>query len=76
MAYRHYLENPMPMVERLINRNLYKKYNLIKSLDGTYLLVHMGAHGTGEADIKDLRKQDKNDIKFKNYNIQLNHLLY
>ena len=25
MTYRHYLENPMPMVERVINRNLYKK---------------------------------------------------
>ena len=31
ITYRHYLENLMPMVERLINRNLYRKYNLIKS---------------------------------------------
>ena len=31
MTYRHYLANPMPMVERLINRNLFKKYDLIKN---------------------------------------------
>ena len=52
MTYRHYLANPMPMVEKLINRNLYKKYNLIKSLDGIALLLHMGPHETGEADIQ------------------------
>ena len=53
MIYRHYLENPMPMVERLINRNLYGKYNLIKNLDGIDLLLHMGPHETGEIDRKD-----------------------
>ena len=50
MTYRHYLENPMPMVERLVNRNLYKKYDLLKSLDCIDLLLHMGRHETGEAD--------------------------
>ena len=25
MTYKHYIEQPMPMVERLINRKLYKK---------------------------------------------------
>ena len=28
MTYKHYLEQPMPMVERLINRKLYKKMTL------------------------------------------------
>ena len=34
ITYKHYLEQPMPMVERLINKKLYKNYGLIKTLDG------------------------------------------
>ena len=49
MTHRHYLENPMPMVERLINRNLYKKYDLMKSLDGIDSLLQKRPHETGEA---------------------------
>ena len=48
MTYRHYLDNPMPQVERLINKNLYRKYDLIKSLDGIDELLHMGPLETGE----------------------------
>ena len=51
MTYRHYLENPMPMVERLINRNLYKEHNFIKNLDGIVFILHMGPHESGEVDI-------------------------
>ena len=51
VTYCHYSENPMPTVERLIIRNLYKKYDLLKRLDAIDLLLHMRAHETGEADI-------------------------
>ena len=33
MTYKHYNEQPMPMVERLVNRKLYKNYELLKTLD-------------------------------------------
>ena len=36
------------MVERLNNKNLYKKHHLIKTLDDIDLLLHMGPHETGE----------------------------
>ena len=51
MTYKHYFEQPMPLVERLINRNLYKNYELIKTLDDIDLTLHMGAYETGKADI-------------------------
>ena len=41
----------MPMVEMLINRKLYRNFNIIKSLDDIGLTLHMGAHETGKADI-------------------------
>ena len=59
MTYRHYFEQPMPMVERLINRKLYKKYDLIKTLDGIDLTLHMGAGETGKADIYYSRDEDR-----------------
>ena len=51
MTYEHYIEQPMPIVERLINKKLYKNYDLIKSLDGIDWIIHMGNHETGKADI-------------------------
>ena len=51
MKYSHYLEQPMPMVERLFIRNLFNKDDLIKTLDGMDLTLHMGAYETGKADI-------------------------
>ena len=33
ITYKHYLEQPMPMVERVVNKKLYKNYGLIKILD-------------------------------------------
>ena len=51
MTYCHFLENPIPMVERLNNRNLYKKYNLIKTLDDIDLLLHMVPCEPGKPDI-------------------------
>ena len=51
MTYGNYMEQPMPMVERLINRKLYKIYELIKALDDKDLTLHMGARETGKADI-------------------------
>ena len=49
MTYEHYIEQTMPMVERLIIRKLYKSYDLIKTLDDIDLTLHMGAHETGKA---------------------------
>ena len=41
----------MPKVERLINRKLYKHYDLIKTLDNIDLTLHMGAHENGKKDV-------------------------
>ena len=46
MTYKRYLEQPMPMVERLINRKLYKNYDLIKTLVDIDLTLHMGPYET------------------------------
>ena len=48
MTYKHYIEQPMPLVERLINRKLYTNYDLIKILDDIDLTLHMGPHETGK----------------------------
>ena len=52
MTYKHYVEQPMPMVENLINKKLYKNYDLIKTLDGIGRTLHVGDHETGKADIQ------------------------
>ena len=41
----------MPMVERLVNTKLYKNYELIKTLDGIDLTLHMGVYEKGREDI-------------------------
>ena len=51
MTYKHYFEQLMPMVERLINKRLFKNYELIKTLNDIDLTLHMGAYETGKADI-------------------------
>ena len=51
MTYTNYIEQPMPMVERLISKKLYKSYELIKNLDDIDLSLHMGAHETGKTGI-------------------------
>ena len=50
MTYKHYIEQPMPMVWRLVNRNLYKNYGLIKKLYDIDLTLHMGAYENGKLD--------------------------
>ena len=42
MTCKHCIEQPMPMVERLINRKVYKKYELIKTPNDIVLTLHMG----------------------------------
>ena len=59
MTYKHYIEQPMPMVERLIIRKLYKNYELINTLDDTDLTLHMGAYETGKADIHYSSNEDE-----------------
>ena len=51
MTYKHYIEQPMPMVERLVNRKLYKDYELLKTLVDIYLTLHMEACKNGEEDV-------------------------
>ena len=48
MTYKQYIEQPMPMVERLFNRKLYRNYELIKTLDDIGLTLHMGPYETGK----------------------------
>ena len=48
MTYKHYKEQPMPMVERSINRKLYRNYELIKTLDDIDLTLHRGPYETGK----------------------------
>ena len=50
-TYKHYIEQPMPMVERLINKKLYKNYEFIKTLDDIDLTLHMGPYESGTRDI-------------------------
>ena len=49
MTYKHYIEQPMPMVESLIYKKLYKKYDLMKTLDGIDRTLHKGDNETGKA---------------------------
>ena len=48
MTYKRYSEQPMPMVERLINKKLYRNYDLIKTLDDVEYTLHMGPYETGK----------------------------
>ena len=50
VTYKHYIEQPMPMVERLINRKFFKIYELIKTLDDIDLSLHMAADETRKRD--------------------------
>ena len=44
MTYKLYMEQLMPMVERRINRILYRNNDIIETLDNTDLTLHMGAY--------------------------------
>ena len=45
------MEQPMPMVEKLVNRNLYKNYEFRKTLDDIYLTFHTGVYEKRRKDI-------------------------
>ena len=51
MTYKHYIEQPLPKIERLFNKRLYKNFKLIKSLNDIDLTLQMGANETGKADL-------------------------
>ena len=51
MTYKHYIEQPMPMVERLVNTKLYKNYEPIKTLNDIDLTLHKGVYENGEEDV-------------------------
>ena len=50
MTYKHYIEQPRPMVERTLNRRFYKNNELIKTLDDIDLTLHMGSYEKGRED--------------------------
>ena len=51
MTYKQYMEQPMPMIERIINRRLNKNNELIKTLDDIDLTLHMGRYQNGREDV-------------------------
>ena len=51
MTYEHYNEQPLLMLERRINRILYRKIELIGFLDKKDLFFHMGAYENGNVDV-------------------------
>ena len=53
LTCKHYTEQPMPMVERLIKRKLYENYELIKTLHDMDLTSHMGTYEKGRRDVSD-----------------------
>ena len=59
MTYKHFIEQPMPMVESLIDRKLYKNYELEKTLIDIDLTLDMGPYETGKADIHCSSEEDE-----------------
>ena len=53
ITYKHYMEQSMPMVERVFNIKLYKSYELTKTLDDIALTLHMGAYEHGSREVYD-----------------------
>ena len=53
MTYKHYMEQPMPMVEKRINRKLYKNEDFIDTVDHIDLTLHMGGYERGKDNICD-----------------------
>ena len=41
VTYKFFIEQPMPMVERMVNTRLYKNNELIRTLDNIGLTLHM-----------------------------------
>ena len=59
LTYKHYLEQPMPMVERLMNEKLYKIYELIKTFDVIDDTLHMTWSEIGVADMAFVNDEDE-----------------
>ena len=59
ITYKHYLERPMPMVQRLINKKLSKNYGLIKTLDGIDGTLHKTWYETGVAEMPYVSDEDE-----------------
>ena len=60
-TFKHYMQQPMPMVERIVNRRFYKNNELIKTLDDIDLTLHMGAYEKGREDIFHWHIANKNE---------------
>ena len=57
MTYKHHMKQPMPMLERRINRNLYRNKEPIETLDDIDLTVHMGTYKNGRDNICDIMNE-------------------
>ena len=42
MTYQHYINQPMQMVEGVLNKKIYKNPELVKMLNDMHLTLHMG----------------------------------
>ena len=51
LTFKHYIEQLTPMVERLGDRNLYKNYERIKSINDIGLTVNKGLYENGKVDV-------------------------
>ena len=51
ITYKHYIEQPLPMFERMVNRRFYKINELIKTLDNIDITLQMGPYENGREDV-------------------------
>ena len=64
MTYKQYIYQPMPMIESIINRRLYKNNELIKTLDNVDLTLHMGPYENGREDLYDSSDEHEYFLRF------------
>ena len=50
---KHYMEQPMPIGERIVHRRLYKNHELLKTLDNIDLTLHMGPYENGREEVSE-----------------------
>ena len=53
ITYKYFIEQLMPMVEKIINRKLYKNNEVIKTLDEIDLTSHIGPYENRRRDVYD-----------------------
>ena len=53
ITYKYFIEQLMPMVEKILNRKLYKNNEVIKTLDEIDLTLHIGPYENRRRDVYD-----------------------